>query len=80
MSKSHRKELFYYGSIVAVSVAFSILIMQVITLSKFQSLGSRVTGEDAIWILKNSNIILTPDTKIEGESTPLREYINNNLE
>ncbi len=42
----------------------------------FQNTGSRFTGEDAIWLLEHSNIILTPDAKINGQATPFREYIN----
>lgn len=44
--------------------------------TKFQDAGSRFTGEDAIWLLEHSNIILTPDAKINGQATPFREYIN----
>jgi hypothetical protein len=43
--------------------------------TRFIHTGSRFTGEDAIWLLENSNIVLTPDAKIEGD-TPFRQFIN----
>lgn len=46
----------------------------------FLEVGSRFTGEDAIWLLENSNIVLTPESKIEGQSTPFRDYINGELQ
>lgn len=45
----------------------------------FKAAGSRFTGEDAIWILENSNIEIKPDAKIEGVSTPFRYFINGKL-
>lgn len=75
--KRHQKELFYYCLITIVSVALSLFIQRVINSTSFQAVGSRFTGEDAIWLLENSNIILTPGTSIDGQSTPFREYINS---
>jgi hypothetical protein len=42
----------------------------------FQEAGSRFTGEDAIWLLENSNIKVNPDAKIDGLRTPFRDFIN----
>lgn len=42
--------------------------------TRFIEVGSRFTGEDAIWLLENSNIELK-SRDIPGESTPFREYI-----
>lgn len=42
----------------------------------FQEAGSRFTGEDAIWLLENSNIEINSDAKIDGVRTPFRDFIN----
>ncbi len=42
----------------------------------FQEAGSRFTGEDAIWLINNSNIVLNPEAKIPGVPTPFRSFIN----
>lgn len=72
----HFREIALYTTIIVVAVVSSLLIQKAIDDSSFQAPGSRFTGEDAIWLLENSNIVLTPDTKIEGQSTPFRDYIN----
>ena len=44
--------------------------------TKFQSAGSRFTGEDALWLLEHSNIVITPGHTIDGPSTPFQDFIN----
>ena len=74
---NHFKEVTYYIIVIIISVVVSFFVERAVGLSEFQSAGSRFTGEDGIWLLKNSNIILTPGANIPGQSTPFREYINN---
>lgn len=42
----------------------------------FEQAGSRFTGEDAIWLLEHSNIVIDRDVRIDGTDTPFRRYIN----
>jgi hypothetical protein len=42
--------------------------------------GSRFTGEDAVWILENSNIRIEKKNEIHGPSTPFREYIRSSCQ
>lgn len=44
--------------------------------TKFKEAGSRFTGEDAIWLLEHSNIVIDRDARIEGVETPFRSFIN----
>jgi hypothetical protein len=43
---------------------------------KWKETGSRFTGEDAIWLLDNSNIEIR-NNGIEGIATPFRDYIRS---
>lgn len=44
--------------------------------TKFQEAGSRFTGEDAIWLLEHSNIVIDRNARIKGIETPFRSFIN----
>lgn len=66
-----------YWILVAVTVAVIVLgYYRYKEETKFQDAGSRFTGEDAIWLLEHSNIVLDRDARIEGSKTPFRSYIN----
>jgi len=44
--------------------------------TSFKEAGSRFTGEDAIWLLEHSDIVIDRDARIDGTQTPFRSYIN----
>ena len=72
----HIREISFYIIIIGISVALSLTIYRFLDVTSFQAPGSRFTGEDAIWLLKHSNIVIDRDTRIEGIETPFRDYIN----
>lgn len=72
----HIREIILYTTIIIVAVVSSVIIQKAIDDTRFKAPGSRFTGEDAIWLLENSNIIINRDVRIDGIETPFRDYIN----
>jgi len=76
MAQGLAQKISYWLLVVLTAVVVVLGYHRIEEETKFQDAGSRFTGEDAIWLLEHSNIILTPDAKIGGQATPFREYIN----
>lgn len=73
----HTKEIALYSFIITIAVLMSLIVQEAIDTASFEAPGSRFTGEDAIWLIENSCIRIDEGVKIDGLSTPFREYINS---
>lgn len=73
----HIKEIGLYSFIITIAVLLSLVVQEAIDTASFEAPGSRFTGEDAIWLIENSCMKINEGAKIDGISTPFREYINS---
>ena len=73
----HVKEMGIYSFIIFIAVMLSLVVQESIDTASFEAPGSRFTGEDAIWLIENSYLKINDGAKIDGISTPFREYINS---
>lgn len=76
MVQKHTQALIYW---IIVLIAAAVVVLGYYRYQEetaFQQAGSRFTGEDAIWLLEHSNIVIDRDARIDGIETPFRSFIN----